>query len=210
MLHWPHSVYNRPKGGGMCAATCSMWWLGWILYKTTQLEGSYQSGGTWSTGAALVSPPTKEEKKQNPTLWHSNKNKHRAVRRWWPLVVLSNFFSSSLCFSIFLEGQPSLTKLQSKQSSVNMGWNKGKHGLLWRVCWVSDRVWWTFLILSLWCYFFSCWVRCFEKPGPPPRAHLLSHDNQTNGFHCCSRWPVTPGLWVALQRGAVWEAFPVQ
>lgn len=80
------------------------------------------------------------------------------------IVVLSIFpLLSASAFS-------SLTKLQSKQSSVNTGWNKGKHGLLWRVWWVSDRVWWTFLILSLWCYFFSCRVRWFEKPGPPTQG----------------------------------------
>lgn len=49
--------------------------------------------------------------------------------------------------------------------------------------------------------FFSCRVRCFERPTSPrplpflrphphhsptsPGAHLLSRDNQTNDFHCC-------------------------
>lgn len=120
MLHWLHSVYNSTRGGGMCAATCSMWWLGWILYKTTQLEGSYQSGGTWSTGAALVSPPTKEEKKQNPTLWHSNKNKHRAVRRWWPWLFFLIFFLLPSASAFFRRG--SLPSQSYKANRVVWTW----------------------------------------------------------------------------------------
>lgn len=84
------------------------------------------------------------------------------------IVVLSIFFLL-LSASAFFGGQPSLTKLQSKHSSVNTGWNKGKHGLLWRVWWVSDRVWWTFLLLSLWCYFFFLSGEMFwEARSPHP------------------------------------------
>lgn len=112
MLHWPHSLYNRLKWGGMCAATCSMWWLGWILHKTAQLEGGYQSGGTWSTGAALVSPPTekKEEKKKQAL----------SCAPMAAMVVISIFFSLSLSFSIF-QGQPSLTSYKANRAVWTWG-----------------------------------------------------------------------------------------
>lgn len=82
------------------------------------------------------------------------------------IVVLSSFFFVLCSASAFYP----LTKLQSKQCSVNMGWNKGKHGLLWRVCWLSDRVWWTFLILSLWCYFFFVPGEMFWEAQTPTQG----------------------------------------
>ena len=50
MLNWPHRLYNRPKGrrnvcSNMFSVMISLLWPepgGWILHKTTQLEGSYQ------------------------------------------------------------------------------------------------------------------------------------------------------------------------
>lgn len=205
MLHWLHSSHKGLKGRGMCAATCWMWWL--VCCGSNPVAGSLTKqpservAGTCSTGAALVSPW------KNSTLWHWNKNKPSCA----PMVVEvvgplpPAIFSQALCI---FAGQPPLTNLQSKHCSVNTGLKRGKHRFV-VMCVVNDHVW-TFLILSLWCYFFSCRVTCFEKPGPPPRPHLLSHDKQTNGFHCRSQWPLTSGLWVALQRGAVLEAFLVQ
>lgn len=181
-------------GGGMCAATCSAWWL--VCCGPNPEAWSFTKHPSWRVAtspealAAQVPlwcvPQEKKKKMTDPVTFKQKQTVSCA------LMVAMVFFPSFLLLSAFFRGQPPLTKLQSKQSSVNTGWNKGKHGLLWRVWWVSDHVWWTFLILSLWCYFFSCWVRCFEKPGPPPRAHLLSRDNQTNGFHRCSHWPLTP------------------
>lgn len=196
-------TFQKSKGRrNVCSNTLnvmiSLLWLtprGPILRKTTQQEGN-RSTGSCSTGAALVSP----SQKNKTARWHWNRNKQWAVLSWWSWFSLGFFLLlSALAFS-----QSPLTKLQSKQCGANTGWNKDKHGLLWRVWWVSGRVWWTFLVLSLWCYFFSCWVRCFEKPGPPPRPHLLSPDNQTNGFHCCSQWPPTSRLWLCpAERGCL-------
>lgn len=156
----------------MCAATCSMWWLGWILHKTTQLERSYQSGGTWSTGAALVSPSTKGKKKKKkirPCDIPTKTSTEPCTDGGRGCSFL--FFSLlSLSASAFFGRQPHLTKLQSKQSGVNTGWTMGKHGLLWRVWWVTDRVWWTFLILSLWCYFFFLPGEMFWEAWTPTQG----------------------------------------
>lgn len=199
----------------MCEATCPMWWLGWILFKTSQRGGRYQSGGTWSTGAVLVSPPAKGGKNKKLDLWHSNENKHWAVHWWWPRLLLPFFFFffflTSCRFSFFcFEGQPSLTKLKANRVVWTRGAIRVNTGCC-DVCVVSE---WPCVVdipdtepVEL---FFSCRVRCFEKPGPPPGAHLLSHDNRTNGFHWSSRWPPTSGLWAGLQRGAVWEALLVK
>lgn len=68
--------------------------------------------------------------------------------------------------------------------------------------------------LLLFIYFLSsCRLRCFECPPPlPPPTGLTcwAMTAKQIGFHCCSRWPLTTGLWVALQRGSVWGAFLVQ
>lgn len=168
MLHWPHSLFNRLKGGGMCAQICSMSCWGpnpqvGSLYKTTQPEGKATTC-SWSTGAALLS------------LIQHKKRKKQSKKKTWPCdtqtntEVCTNGGHSFLffCFSL----QQFLTKLQSKHSS---GRNKGKHRLLWRVCGEWLTVWgghsWyidSFFFLS------SCRMRCFKKPSPPPRAHLLS------------------------------------
>lgn len=50
-------------------------------------------------------------------------------------------------------------------------------------------------------FFLAGWD-VLRGPAPPPRPHLLSHDNQTNGFHCRSHWPLALGLWAALRRGS--------
>lgn len=106
-----------------------------------------------------------------------------------------------LCFSIFLQSY----KANRVQGGirVNTGccdvcgeWVTVCGGHSWY--WASGAI---FLFLS-------CRVRCFEKPGPPPRAHLLSHDNQTNGFHCSSQWPLTSELWVALQKRGCLGSLP--
>lgn len=166
MLHCLHSLYNRLKGGGMCAAACSMWWLAWILYKTTQLEGSYQSGGTWSTGAALVSALTKGRKKPQPCDIQTKTSSEQCTDGGHGCSF--HFFLPLSASAFSFGGAAFPHKAQSKHSSVNMGWNTGKHGLLWRVCWVSDRVWWTFLILSLWCYFLFLPGEMFWEAWSPP------------------------------------------
>lgn len=138
-----------------------------------------------STGAESASP-SRSKGREKLTLWHSKENKRWAVHWWWPWLFFPFFFFFSLLQRFI--GQRSLTKLQNKQNSVNCWQTRLVVTCAW---WVSDRVWWTFLILSLWCYFFEMF---WEARSPPPRAHLLSHDNLTNGFHCSSPWPLTPEL----------------
>lgn len=120
MLHWPHSLYKRLKEAGMCAAACSMWWLGWILYKTTQREGSYQSGGTWSTGAALVSALTKGEKKPQPCDIQTKTSTEQCTDGGHGCSF--HFFSLFPLQHFLLEGQPSLAKL--KANSVVWTWGR--------------------------------------------------------------------------------------
>lgn len=173
----------------MCAVACSMWWLGWIFCKTAQPEGSYQSGGTWSTGAALVYALTNRGE-QKSTLWHSNKNKHWAVHHGGHGCSFQFFLPlSALAFSF-----GGACKAQSKQRSVNRGWNKSKRGLLWRVWWVSDRVWWTFLTLSLWCYFFSHRVKCFEIPHPGLTCWAMTTKQMASTAACGDLWTLGFGL----------------
>lgn len=203
--------YNGLKGGGMCTATCSMWWLGWILYKTTQPEGSYQSGGTWSTGAALVSPLTKGRKKKKKA-WPCDiqtKTSTELCTHGGHSCSFHFFFSFSL-LQHFLGG--SLPSQSYKANTVV--WTRGGIRVNTGCCDVCGE--WVTVCGGHSCYwasgaiFFLVGWDVLRSPVPPPRAHLLSHDNQTNGFHCCSQSPLTHGLWVALQRGAVWEAFLVQ
>lgn len=165
MIHCLHSLYNWLKGGGMCAGACSMWWLGWILYKTTQLEGSYQSGGTWSTGAALVSALTKGGKKLNSVTFKQKQAVSSAPMV--AMVVLSIFFSLSPLQHFLLEGQPSLTKLKANRAVWTWGGIRVNTGYC-DVCgeWVTvcgGHSWYW----ACGAIFFSCRVRCFEKPGPP-------------------------------------------
>ena len=138
MLHWPHSLYNRLVERGMCAATCSVWWLGccgpnpeaWSFKKqpswrvATSPEALLAQVQLWCLPQKKKKAPCDSQTKTNTELCTDGGQ-----------GFLSIFFSFSLPFL----GQPPLTKLQSKQSSVNTGWNKGKHGLLWRVCgeWVT-------------------------------------------------------------------------
>lgn len=117
LLDWPHCLYNKLKRVGMCAAACSMWWLGWILfYKTTQPEGSYQSRGTWSTGAALVSALTnggRGGKKLNPVTF--KQKQALSIAPMVAMVVLCFFFSCSLVQHFLLDWWALSCKAQGKQ-----------------------------------------------------------------------------------------------
>lgn len=121
---------RRNVYGNVLNVMISLLWLklsGWVLYKTTQWESSYQSTGTCSTGAALVSPL----KKLNPV---TLKQKQTELCTDGGRGSPHPHFFHSLC--IFL-GQPLLTNLQSKQCSVNTGRNKGKHRFV-VMCVVSE------------------------------------------------------------------------
>lgn len=79
-----------------------------------------------------------------------------------PLSLFASAFSS-------FEGWPPLARLKANRAAWTRAGKWVNTALLWRVCWLSDCVWWTFLILSLWCCIFSlllCRLRCFEMPHP--------------------------------------------
>lgn len=98
MLHWPHSLFNRLKGGGMCAQMCSMSCWGpnpqvGSLYKTTARGESYHMLLKHRCSSAVSHSAQKRTKQeQNLTLWHANK--HWGMHQWWP------FFPFFLLLSI--------------------------------------------------------------------------------------------------------------
>lgn len=105
MLHWPHSLFNRLKGGGMCAQMCSMSCWGpnpqvGSLYKTTQPEGKATTC-SWSTGAALLSL-IQHKKEKNETRTKLDPVTCKQTLRYAPMVAILSFFSASL-YNSFLQ-----------------------------------------------------------------------------------------------------------
>lgn len=190
----------------MCAAACSLWWLGWILYKTSQGEGSYQCRSTPSTGAALVSASDNGGRGENSTLWHSNENNH-GVQPRWPWLFLPFSFPLSLSASAFsfFQGRPPLSELKANRAARTRAGIRVNTGLLWRVCWLSDRVWWTFLILSLWCshFFLFCRVRCFETPHPGLTCWTVTSKQMASIAAHGDLWPPW-ALWEELFEKPSW------
>lgn len=155
----------------MCAAACSVWWLGWILYKTTPLEGSYQCRSTPSTGAALLSASANGGGGRQIKTQPYDIQTKTIMEPWWPWLFFPSPTPLSLFASAFssFEGWPPLARLKANRAAWTRAGKWVNTALLWRVCWLSDCVWWTFLILSLWCCIFSlllCRLRCFEMPHP--------------------------------------------
>lgn len=187
----------------MCAAACSLWWLGWILYKTSQREGSYQCRSTPSTGAALVcaSDNGGRGKKTQPcdiqmkTIMEQFSHGGRGCS--------SHFLS---LFRIlpqhFLFSRGGLKANRAARTRAGIRVNTG---LLWRACWLSDRVWWTFLILSLWCshIFLFCRVRCFEIPLPGLTCWTVTSKQMASIAAHGDLWPPW-ALWEELFEKPSW------
>lgn len=161
----------------------SLLWLkpgGWVLHKTTQLERSYRS---WTLAAQVQSRRLPQEAR-------GGKNWPCDIQRKTNVELCTDggrgcsfrFFFSLLQRFI---GQRSLTKLQNKQNSVNYWQTRLVVTCAW---WVSDRVWWTFLILSLWCYFFEMF---WEARSPPTQGSPVE--------------PWQPNKWLPLQLAVAFD-----
>lgn len=185
----------------------------WSFIKQPSWSDSGQAQDAPAAGAGWAWAPDNQENREKKMVWHAYQNKQRVVRPWWPCLLLPLFFLPS-AFSLRKGGRcpPSTLPKAEKQTTVALASTGAELGVNTGCCDVC--VWW----MSEWpcvvdipdteacgAVFFSCRVRCFERPTSPcpptlpilpssaapnshptsPGAHLLSRDNQTNDFHCC-------------------------
>lgn len=163
--------------------------LGQNTEKKTVRKGGYQSRGTWSTGAALVFPSTERETVDPVTL---KQKQAQSLLRWWLWL-----FSPSFLLQPFSGHRPSESykanrvvwtragvRLNTGCCDVCVEWATVSGGHSWY--WARGAI-----------FFLTGWD-VLRGWVPHPKAHLLSHDNQTNGFYHSSHWPLTPELWAAL------------